>query len=161
EVKGTLRVREPLAAEFSKKPAAYYRAEIQREETYYERNSKGESERRTRTTTIYKDMKYGSCLIQDDSGRVGIDFDGAEVEAMQILNEPTPNPATAASTAGAVVSGVLNVLGGRNETFRRIEHALAPDIPVYVLATVQSGSLIGKAPEGAKQKTFVITYKSE
>jgi hypothetical protein len=161
EVKGTLRVREPLTAEFSKKPAAYFRAEIQREETYYERNSKGERQRRTRTTTVYNNMKYGACLIQDDSGRVGIDFDGAEIEAEQTVNEPTANPAGASGTAGAIVAGVLNAVSGSSETFRRIEHALAPDIPVYVLATVREGGLIGKPTEGAKQKTFVISHKSE
>lgn len=160
EVKGTLRVREPLTAEFSGQPVAYYRAQIQREETYYERNAKGESERRTRTTTVYNTMKYGSCLIQDDSGRVGIDFDGAEVEAEQTVNEPTANPANPSGAAG-VVSGVLNMIGGRNETFRRIEHALAPDIPVYVLATVREGGLLGKAAEGATNTTFVISHKSE
>jgi hypothetical protein len=160
EVKGTLRVREPLMGEFSQKPAAYFRAEIQRQETYYERNSKGESERRTRTTTIYNNMKYGACLIQDDSGRVGIDFDGADVEAPQTVNEPTANPSSS-SGAMAVAAGVLNVLGGRSESFRRIEHALAPDIPVYVLATVREGALLGKPIAGAKNTTFVVSYKSE
>ena len=38
EVKGTLRVRTPLIAEFSRQPAAYYKSEIEREETYYERD---------------------------------------------------------------------------------------------------------------------------
>jgi hypothetical protein len=159
EVKGTLRVREPLLGEFSQKPAAYFRCEIQREETYYERNSKGESQRRTRTTTIYQNMKYGSCLIQDDSGRVGIDFEGAEVEAVQVINEPTSNPAAATGTLGAV-TGVLNAIGGRSETFRRIEHALAPDIPVYVLAEVRQGGILGKPAEGSKN-SFVVSHKSE
>ena len=36
EVKGTLRVRSPLTAEFSQKPCAYFKAEIVREEVYYE-----------------------------------------------------------------------------------------------------------------------------
>ncbi len=160
EVKGTLRVREALLAEFSQKPAAYFNAEIQRTETYYERNSKGESERRTRTTTIYKNTKYGACLIQDDSGRVGIDFDGAKVEAVQSVNEPTSNPSSS-SGAMAVAAGVLNALGGRNESFRRIEHVLAPDIPIYVLGEVQNGGLIGKPGPSSKNKTFVISHKSE
>jgi hypothetical protein len=160
EVKGTLRVREPLAAEFSKKPAAWFNAEIQRTETYYERNSKGESERRTRTTTVYKNMKYGACLVQDESGRVGIDFDGATVEAEQTLSEPTTNPA-ATTTTGGVVAGVLNVLSSRSESFRRIEQALAPDIPIYVLGEVRQGGLVGKPAPGSKNKTFIISHKSE
>lgn len=160
EVKGTLRVREPLLGEFSQKPAAYFNCEIQREEVYYQRNSKGESERRTRTTTIYTNMKYGSCLIEDESGRAGIDFDGAEVEAVQTVNEPTSNPHAGSSGAMGAVTGVLNAIGGRSESFRRIEHALAPDIPVYVLAEVRAGGLLGKPAQGSKN-TFVISHKSE
>jgi len=161
EVKGTLRVREPLVAEFSQKPSAYFSCEIQREETYYERNSKGESERRTRTTTIYKNMKYGSCLVEDESGRAGLDFDGATVEAVQTVSEPTTNPSLSGSGALGAVSGVLNALGGRNESFRRIEHALAPDIPVYVLAEVRQGGMLGKPAAGSTNKHFVISHKSE
>ena len=41
EVAGTLRVRQPLTAEFSGQPCAYYKAEIEREEVYYERDSQG------------------------------------------------------------------------------------------------------------------------
>ena len=53
EVKGTLRVRMPLAAEFSQQPAAWYKSEIEREETYYERDLQGRDQRRTRNTTVY------------------------------------------------------------------------------------------------------------
>ena len=63
-----------------------------REETYYERDSQGRDQRRTRTTTVYQDMKYGQCLVEDQTGRVGIDFDGAEVEAVEVVNEPTADP---------------------------------------------------------------------
>ena len=41
EVKGTLRVRAPLKAEFSQQPCCYFKSEIEREETYYERDSQG------------------------------------------------------------------------------------------------------------------------
>ena len=68
EVKGTLRVRAPLAAEFSQQPAAWYRSEIVREETYYERDSQGRDQRRTRSTTVYQNMKYGQCLVEDRTG---------------------------------------------------------------------------------------------
>ena len=83
EVKGTLRVRVPLAAEFSQRPAAWFKSEIVREETYYERDLQGRDQRRTRTTTVYQNMNYGQCLVEDQTGRVGIDFDGAEVEAVR------------------------------------------------------------------------------
>jgi hypothetical protein len=157
EVKGTLRVRTPLIAEFSKQPAAYYKSEIEREETYYERDSSGKEQRRTRTTTVYSDMKYGQCLIEDQSGRVGIDFDGAAVEAVQVVNEPTAPPAA----GGGMIGTVLSALSSASSRYTRKESLLAPDIPVYVLGEVQQGGLIGQPASGSKNKTFVISHKSE
>jgi hypothetical protein len=159
EVKGTLRVREPLTAEFSRKPCAYFKSEIEREETYWERDSQGREERRTRTTTVYTNMKYGSCLIQDDSGRAGIDFDGANVEAVQVVNEPTAAPNS--GNASRIAGGILSALSNTNSTYRRKESILEPDIPVFVLGEVQQGGLIGKPAAGSKNKIFVISHKSE
>jgi hypothetical protein len=158
EVKGTLRVRVPLVAEFSQQPAAWYKAEIQREETYYERDSQGRDERRTRTTTVYQSTKYGQCLVEDQTGRVGIDFDGAAVEAVQVVNEPTAPPGGGAT---GLVGGILSAVAGGNDRYQRKESLLAPDIPVYVLGEVREGGLIGKPASGSKNKTFVISYKSE
>jgi hypothetical protein len=157
EVKGTLRVRVPLAAEFSRQPAAYYKSEIEREETYYERNSDGREERKTRTSTVYTNMKYGQCLVEDQSGRVGIDFDGADVEAVQVVNEPTAPPAS----GGGLIGGVLSALTSGNDRYTRKESILSPDIPIYVLGEVRDGGLIGKPVAGSKNKTFVISHKSE
>jgi hypothetical protein len=158
EVMGTLRVRTPLVAEFSQKPCAYYKSQIEREETYYERDSSGKEERRTRTTTVYSNVKYGQCLVEDQTGRVGIDFDGAEVEAVQVVNEPTAPPG---SGGGGMIGNVLSSLSNMNSRYTRKESLLAPDIPVYVLGHVQEGGLIGKPVAGSKTKTFVISHKSE
>lgn len=159
EVRGTLRVREPLTAEFSRKPAAYFKSEIEREETYWERDSQGKQERRTRTSTVYTNIKYGSCLIQDDSGRVGIDFDGAEVEAVEVIkNEPCAAPGSSAGSG--VIGTVLSALSSVNSTYRRSERILEPDIPVYVLGEVHEGGLIGK-PKGSQNAIFVISHKSK
>ena len=102
-------------------------------------------------------MKYGQCLVEDASGKAGIDFDGAEVEAVQVVNEPTAAP----GGGGGVIGGVLSALSNTNATYRRKESILAPDIPVYVLGEVQQGGLIGKPASGSKNKTFVISHKSE
>ena len=157
EVKGTLRVRAPLKAEFSGQPVAYHKSEITREETYYERDSNGRDQRKTRTTTVYTNMKYGQCLVEDASGKVGIDFDGADVEAVQVVNEPTAPP----GGGGGVIGGVLSALSNTNSSYRRKESILAPDIAVYVLGEVLPGGLIGKPLSGSKNKTFVISHKSE
>ena len=85
-------------------------------------------------------MKYGQCLVEDQTGRVGIDFDGAEVEAVEVVNEPTADP----SGPAGIVGGILNVVAGRNERYQRKECIFSPDIPIYVLGEVQPGGLIGK-----------------
>jgi len=157
EVKGTLRVRAPLTAEFSQQLCAYYKCEIEREEVYYERDSQGRDQRRTRTTTVYSNMRYGQCLVEDQTGKVGIDFEGAKIEAPQTVNEPTAAP----SGTAAMIGGVLNAMAGRNERYQRKEFMLAPDIPIYVLGEVQAGGLIGKPAKGSKNKVFVISHKSE
>jgi hypothetical protein len=159
EVAGTLRVRTPLTAEFSQKPCAYFIAEIEREEVYYERNSDGRQERRTRTTTVYTNMKYGQCLIEDPSGKVGIDFDGAAVEAIQTVKEPTAAPGQGG--ASGIIGGVLSALSSTNSTYTRKESILPPDIPVFVLGEVQANGLIGKPAKGSKNKIFVISHKSK
>jgi hypothetical protein len=158
-VAGALRVRQPLAAEFSGQPCAYYKAEIEREEVYYERDSQGRDQRRTRTTTVYSETKHGQCLIEDATGRVGIDFDGAEVEAVQTVSEPCAPPGQ--TQMGGIVGGVLSALSNANATYRRKENILAPDIPVFVLGEVLEGGLIGKPAEGSQNTIFVISHKSK
>ena len=158
-VHGTLRVRAPLTAEFSQKPCAYFIAEIEREETYYERDSQGREERRTRTTTVYTNMKYGQCLIEDESGKVGIDFDGAKVEAVQTVNQP--NAAPPGDAPSGVVGGILSALASSGSSYTRKESILPPDGPVFVLGEVQQGGLIGKPAKGSANRLFVISHKSE
>jgi|GEM_PF-2080766 len=159
EVAGTLRVRTPLTAEFSQKPCAWFKAEIEREEVYYERNSEGREERRTRTTTVYANTNYGQCLIEDASGKAGIDFEGADVEAIQTVKEPTAPPGQ--GSASGIIGGVLSALASSNSTYTRKESILPPDIPVFVLGEVQPGGLIGKPAKGSKNKIFVISHKSK
>ena len=156
-VMGTLRVRTPLIAEFSQKPCAYCKSEIEREETYYERDSNGREERKTRTTTVYSNMQFGQCLIEDPTGKVGVDFDGAKVEAISVVNEPTAAP----NTATGLVGGVLAALSSSNTRYQRKESILPADIPVYVIGEVQPGGLIGKHAKGSKNKLFVISHKSK
>jgi hypothetical protein len=156
-VKGTLRVRQPLQAEFSQKPCAYFIAQIERTETYYERDSQGREERRTRTSIVHNNVRYGSCLIEDTTGRVGIDFAGANVEAIETVNEPTMPPAA----ASGIMGGLMSALSNSSSTYRRKESILPPDIPIYVLGEVHEGGLIGAPVAGSKNKVFVISHKSE
>ena len=153
KIVGTLRCQAPIQAEFSNTPCAYFKAEIQREETYYERDSDGKEQRKTRTTTIHSNTRNAACAIADDSGMVGVDFEGATVEAVQSMNQ------TGKPNAGTGLMGILASIGSASD--RYIEHILAPNIPIYVLATAHGNRLVGAAPKGSHIKTFVISHKSE
>lgn len=151
---GTLRCQTPIASEFSQTPCAYFKAEIQREEVYYERDTDGKETRKTRTTTIHSNTQNAACAISDDSGMVGIDFQGANVEAVKSMNR-TGSPNTG--------SGILGVLAsiGNSATDRYIEHILAPDIPIYVMAEARGSNLVGAPAKGSHNKIFVVSHKSE
>ncbi len=153
EIAGTLKCQTPIPSEFSETPCAYFRSEITREEVYYERDSDGKEQRKTRTRTIHSNTRNASCAIADDSGMIGVDFEGANVEAVQHLNR-IGYP----STTQSVLNWLSNV---GSSTDRYIEHILAPDIPIYVLAEVQGGNLLGKPGKGSPNKHFVISHKSE
>jgi flagellar basal body-associated protein FliL len=153
KVIGTLRCLQPITSEFSKQPCAYFKAEIKREEVYYERDSDGKEQRKTRTTTIHSNAQNAACAVADDSGMVGIDFQGADVEAVEVLNQRgSPN-------SGTGIMGVLSSIGAADD--RYIEHILAPDSPIYVLGEVRDNRLIGAPAKGSHNKTFVISHKSE
>jgi hypothetical protein len=128
---GTLRCQSPVTSEFSQQPCAYFKAEITREEVYYDRDSDGKERRNTRTITVHSNTQNAACAVADSSGMVGIDFQGAEVEAVKVL-ERTGNPNT-----GSGFMGVLSAIGSAGD--RYIEYILAPDSPVYVLAEARSG----------------------
>ncbi len=56
---------------------------------------------------------------------------------------------------------MLSAISNTNSTYRRKESILRADTPVYVLGEVREGGLIGKPASGSKNKTFVISHKSE
>ncbi len=153
EVAGTLRCQTPIVSEFAKQPCAYYKAEITREEVTYDRDSDGKERRNTRTVTVYSNAQNAACAIADDSGMVGIDFQGAAVEAPLVFDE-RGNP-----NSGGGVMGVITSIASSGD--RHKESILAADSPIYVLGEVKEGGLIGAPAKGSKNKTFVISHKSE
>ena len=121
--------------------------------------SQGRDQRRTRTTTVYTEHE-----IRPVPGR-GPDRQGSasistapRSRRSQVVNEPTA--ARAAAAAGRSAASCRR-WPARNASYRRKESILAPDIAVYVLGEVQQGGLIGKPARGSKNRTFVISHKSE
>ena len=159
EVKGTLRVRIPLIAEFSQQPAAYHKSEIEREETYYERDSDGRDQRKTRTTHRLFEHE-----IRPVPGR-GPDRAGRHrLRRRRGGGGPGRQRADRAADGGRRRGDRRHIVRARAGTQRQVtrkESILAPDIPIYVLGEVREGGLIGKPAGGSSNKTFVISHKSE
>jgi hypothetical protein len=156
EVKGTLRCAAPLTGEFSQQRCVYFKAEIQREETYYTRDSSGKEQRQTRTTNVHSNCQHAPCAVADDSGQVALHLDGAEIEGQLAVNRRE-------SESSGIAMSVLNLASGRNQhaTLITTEIILAPDIPIYVLGEVQADRSVGRPVTGSKNKVFVVSQKSE
>jgi hypothetical protein len=79
EVIGTLRCAAPLTAEFSQQPCAWFKSEIDR--TVTRANNQG-----TETTRIHTNTMHAPCAVEDASGRVALNLDGAEVEGEKVVD---------------------------------------------------------------------------
>ena len=155
KVAGTLRCQAPIQLEeFSQRPCAYFKAEITREEVYYDRDSDGKERRNTRTITVHSNIRNAACAIADTSGMVGLDFEGATVEAVNVLDR-LGNP-----NSGGGVMGVLSAIGSAGD--RYVESILRVRIARSTCsARSVAGGMIGKHAKGSHNKIFVISHKSE
>ena len=160
EVKGTLRCEEPLTSEMAGKTCAYYVATVTRE--YLERDHDDDdvgSDRRTEV--ISQNTQFAPFSVEDATGSVPVNAEGAEVDARQVVNRferNTGNEGPSISLGGAT----LNIGGGeRTIGYRYTESILPVDAPVYVLGTVQEGGEIGAPPPGERGHRFVVSHRSE
>ena len=144
EVVGTLRCPNPLKGEFSGLPCAWFSSEITR--TVTRPNNQG-----TDTTRVHFNTMFAPCAVEDASGRVALNLDGAEVEGQQVVDreEVERDP------LGVIVNAMQNVNARRRYT----ESILAPDIAIYVLGQVQADQSIGK--HGSTSNVFVVSNKSK
>ncbi len=153
-MKGALKCDAPLVGEFSKQTCIYYRAVIEREYERTTRDSQGRSSTERERETVQSNERFAPCALDDGSGRMAIDFTGADVEAVEVVRRFEP---AAGNIVGSVVGSLLG--GNRDIGLHYIESIIAPDTPVYVLGTVRAGGVVGAAP--AKKNPFVISHKSE
>ena len=160
EVKGTLRCEEPLTSEMSEKSCAYYSSKVIREymERDYDDNDTG-SDRRSEV--VAQNEQFAPFVVEDDSGTVAVNAEGAEVDARQVVNRfdrNTGNEGPSISLGGATIN-----LGGGERTigYRYTESILPVDAPVYVLGTVQEGGGIGAPTSGEEEHRFVVSHRSE
>lgn len=150
EVKGTIRCTKPMTGSFSQRLCVYAKSEIERKETRW-RDGKSE----TRYVTESSVENHVPFYVEDASGSILVQPQGASVEAVQVYNESGNTAAQSIVSLGMSLAG----MGSQDRRFK--ESILAPDIAVYVLGTVIQGGAIGAAAADAAVKEFIITHKSE
>jgi len=101
--------------------------------------------------------RFAPCTVEDASGRVAINLDGAEIDGQQqVINR---REVETRSGAAVLVTAALG--GTDSSTLIYTETILPADIPVYVLGEVTAGKAIGKPASGSKNRVFVVSTKSE
>jgi len=87
EVKGTLRCEDPLTSEMSEKTCAYYSSTVTREylrPDYDDDDNDVGSDRRSEV--VAQNVQFAPFVVEDDSGAVAVDAEGAEMDARQVVN---------------------------------------------------------------------------
>jgi hypothetical protein len=161
EVKGTLRCERPLTSEMAGERCAYYSSQVVRE--YLERDYDDDDDDAgsdRRSEVVAHNQQFAPFTVEDDTGSVPVNAEGAEVDARQVVNRFERN--TGGEGPSITLGGATVHLGGGERTlgYRYTESVLPVDAPVYVLGTVQEGGGIG-APPGDSGQRFVVSHRSE
>lgn len=153
EVKGNLRCESPLESDMAGQTCAYYLSQVIREYQETHREADGDLETRRRSEVVASNERFAPFAVEDGSGAVGVRGEGAEVDALEVMNRFE----RASDGAGSVTLGG----GERTIGYRHVESVLPVDAPVYVLGAVQEDGEIGAPPPGDEEGRFLISYRSE
>ncbi len=167
EVKGAARCGQPLVSELAEVPCVHYSAKVSREyeETVWETDSNGRRVQRTHrgSEVVSQNARSVPFEVEDSSGRIRVDPDGAKIDAERVLSRFEPGEAAAGFRLGRFVMGAFAGLSTRRTIgYRYEEHAIPVDRVVYVLgeASDAGGSLSVRRP-AVKAGRFIISVKSE
>lgn len=168
EVKGIVKCAKPLSGELSKQPCVYYTMDVSEryEETYYEKDSKGNSVRRTRTgsTTVASNSQSVHFEVEDASGRITVNPNGADIDPVQVVSKYEPSMQGRNSISfGSFSFNVARSTGDRKILGYEFTEKIIPlDRRVYVIgeASDSTGELMIQQPS-EKGKPFIVTLKSE
>src|ERR687897_304433 len=160
EVKGMLRCEEPLTSEMAEKSCAYYLSQVVRVYEVTDRDSDGDSSTSRRSEVVASNERFAPFVVEDESGAVGVRGEGAEVDALEVMNRferETGGDGT------IPLGGVTVNLGGGARTlgYRYEEKILPLDSPVYVLGAAQEDGQVGAPSEEEAGERFLMSYRSE
>ncbi len=168
EVKGIVKCDKPVFGELSKQACVYYEMNVSEryEETYYEKDSKGNSVRRTRTgsASVAGNSQSVPFEVEDATGRITVNPNGADIDPVQVVSKYEPSM----QGRNTISIGSFSFNVGRSTNDRKIlgyeftEKIIPLDRRVYVIgeASDSSGELMIRQPS-EKGKPFIVTLKSE
>src|SRR5215212_1169767 len=160
EVKGMLRCEEPLTSEMAEKTCAYYSSTVTREYLRPDHDDDNDVGSDRRSEVIAQNVQFAPFVVEDDSGSVAVDAEGAEVDARQVMNRFDRNTGNEGTFSLGGVA--VNLSGGeRTIGYRYSESILPVDESVYVLGAVQEGGTISAPRSGEKGNRFVVSHRSE
>ncbi|MFN0070027.1 MAG: E3 ubiquitin ligase family protein [Chloroflexota bacterium] len=162
EVRGTLRCESPLTSEFAGEPCAYFSTQLTREYEEQERDSDGRTRWNRKSESIASSTQRVGFTVEDETGAVRVDPEGADIDALQVVNRFEQDHAGGITIGGVSIDlGLGTVSGRRILGYRSTEHVLRLDSPVYVIGVVNEEKDIASAPAGMKDRPFIISYRSE
>ncbi len=176
ELKGVIKCDNPLTSEVAKQKCVYYTMSVTRqiEETYEEKDAQGKVERKTRkkTDTVASNTQSLPFYVEDNTGKVLVNPNGAELDPVRIIDKFEPGEMNAGrtitfgdfsfNTSGFNFgSWVQPQAGNRTLGYNFTESVLPLERKVYVLgeASDADGELVIKAPKDKGR--FIVSLKSE
>src|ERR671916_2502952 len=114
EVKGTLRCEEPLTSEMAGERCAYYSSKVVRE--YLERDHDDDDDVGSdrRSEVVAQNEQFIPFSVEDETGSVAVNAEGAEVDARQVVNRFERN--TGGEGLSVSLGGATIHLGGGQRT---------------------------------------------
>jgi len=141
------------------------RVEREYEETYYENDAQGRRQRRTRTgsDTVAANQRFAPFLVDDTTGQILVDPEGAEFVAEQVVSrfEPGGDNAAGEIRLGSFSLALPSLSGDRRTLGYRFEEEAIPvgrDIYVLGEAAETNGELRVRKP---REGQFIISLKDE
>jgi len=168
EVDDRIRCAEPLIAALSGGECVYAKTRVTRrvEKTEYERNEDGELERDAdiETETIAEDERRARFELEDATGTVAIDLNGAQIEAIKAVEceQQTLAEFSPACSEFRWRSGCDNRDPDRVLGYRFLEWVLPVGERAYVLGEVsdRTGQLAIQQPLDPRDR-FFVSHRSE
>ncbi|MDQ4105993.1 MAG: E3 ubiquitin ligase family protein [Actinomycetota bacterium] len=111
-----------------------------------------------RSETIASNEQFAPFIVEDASGAVGVRPEGAEIDALQVMNRFERDTG---GGPGITLGGITVNLGNRERTigYRCQESILPVEEPVYVLGVVREDGEIGSRE--TEEHRFLVSYRSE